>query len=73
MYISKKVIYIHTEKFYSIPWFCNMNFNNFYLTLLFITSQLEETGIKEEKEKTHLKNAVYTNYSTLNTSTGREK
>lgn len=49
---SKKVIYTHTEKFYSIPWICNMNFNNLYLTLLFRHQSWEDRIKKRKREGT---------------------
>lgn len=55
-YVSKKFIYAHTEKLYSIPWLCNMNFNNFYLTLLFRhqTSELRRQDKEKEEGRYHI-------------------
>lgn len=63
IHVSKKVIYTHTEKFYSIPWLCSMNFNNFYLTLLFRHQSWEDRIKKRKREGITSTNAVYTNDS----------
>lgn len=63
IHVSKKVIYTHIEKFYSISWLCSMNFNNFYLTSLFRHQSWEDRVKKRKREGITSEKAVYTNNS----------